>query len=297
MKLGLDPRLPILNGQDYDKQLYTRLYDIFRSQAAAVNAVDEVGAQNTADIAANAAAVAGHATDISTNTAAIAQNAADISTNTAAIAENTADISANTAAIGQNAADVAALKAPTKTGSAQFIRAANEILMTGIVTDLGLEIGDVIQITGSASNNLILTVEYITDANDINVNYAHRNGAGPLSLTNETVGCTIKRLSKWYAAPLGLGQDWVFLTATDRTPNTAYRNTTRRPLMFQRYVNIASGISDISVSRAGSVWTSLVSTASTYATAFSFLVPPDWYYRSNFAASDSTLRTFWAELR
>lgn len=54
MKLPLDPRLPIQGGQDYGKQLYTRLYDIFRSHAAAVNAVDAAGTQNATDIAARA---------------------------------------------------------------------------------------------------------------------------------------------------------------------------------------------------------------------------------------------------
>lgn len=51
MKLGTDPRLPILSGQDYQRNLYARLYDIFRSHAAAVNAVDDASTQNAADIA------------------------------------------------------------------------------------------------------------------------------------------------------------------------------------------------------------------------------------------------------
>lgn len=118
---------------------------------------------------------------------------------------------------------------PVKTASAQFVRATNEILMNGIVTGLGLEVGDVIQITGSASNNITMTVEVITDVNDINVNYEHRNGAGPLSLTDETVVCTIKRIAKWYNAPIGLGQAWVDVTAS-RVMNTSYLNSTNRSI-------------------------------------------------------------------
>ncbi len=58
MRLGTDPRLPILSGQDYQRNLYARLYDIFRSHAAAVNAVDDTATKNASDIATNTTNIA-----------------------------------------------------------------------------------------------------------------------------------------------------------------------------------------------------------------------------------------------
>lgn len=112
----------------------------------------------------------------------------------------------------------------TITGSANFQKLNNRISLIGIVAALGLEPGDVISVLGSIGNNKYFTVESLT-ANTVEVNIAHKNGAGPLSLFDETgVIVTIKLLSKWYNAPLGLGQKWVNVLA-DRNTGTPYTNT------------------------------------------------------------------------
>lgn len=117
---------------------------------------------------------------------------------------------------------------PTLTGAATFTSSSNTINLAGIAPALELEIGDVIQVSGSTSNDNLYTVEVINNDNSIVVNYEHRNGAGPLSLTNETTNVTIKRIAKWYSAPLGLGQAWVVVSS--RSPGTTYTNTTGRTI-------------------------------------------------------------------
>lgn len=136
---------------------------------------------------------------------------------------------------------------PTTTGSAVFTRATNNIQMTGIVAALGLEVGDVIQITGTVSNNFTMTVEVVTDANNIIVNAAHANGSGSLSLTNETATCTIKRIAKNSVAPLGLGQAWVDVTAS-RAAGVTYTNTTGRAIAVSvTYLQNTTGTSTLLV--------------------------------------------------
>lgn len=130
-------------------------------------------------------------------------------------------------------------------GSAAFTRIDNQIVLTGIVPTLALEVGDVIEITGSASNNRLHTVESIADDDTIIVNYEHRNGAGSLSVVDETTNVTIKRIAKWFNAPLGLGQAWVDVIAI-RAGNTNYTSPTNRttsisvcghpPLASQMYI-------------------------------------------------------------
>ncbi len=110
---------------------------------------------------------------------------------------------------------------PHTNGSATFTRSSNQIVLTGIVSSLALEVGDVIQITGSASNNRLHTVESITNDDTIIVNYEHRNGAGSLSLVDETSNVTIKRIAKWFSAPVGLGQAWVTVSRSNNTTYTS----------------------------------------------------------------------------
>jgi hypothetical protein len=182
---------------------------------------------------------------------------------------------------------------PVKTGSAQFVRAANEILMTGIVTDLGLEIGDVIQVTGTTNNNFTMTVEKITDANDINVNYEHRNGAGPLSLTDETAAnTTIKRIAKWNNAPLGLGQAWVNVSAS-RAYATTYTNTTRRPIK----ANVTQGaLSNPSLTlQVGGVTVGDLSAQTITRLAVGDVVPP--LSKNAYSVTGNGSVQFWVELR
>ncbi|PHM64215.1 hypothetical protein Xsto_03238 [Xenorhabdus stockiae] len=121
---------------------------------------------------------------------------------------------------GQSTVDVMSQKSVTEafhslqpeiTGGADFVASSNTIGMVGMVSALKLEVGDVIQTIGAQSNRLF-TVEVILNDNNIVVNFEHRNGAGSLSLTNETTSVTIKRMTKWYNAPIGLGQAWVDVT-------------------------------------------------------------------------------------
>lgn len=121
---------------------------------------------------------------------------------------------------------------PSMTGTATFTKSSNKIAMTGIKANLGLEIGDVIQVSGSAKagNNKIFTCESV-NTDDVVVNYEHRNGAGVLSLTDESgkTGVTIKRVAKWYNAPLGLGQAWVDVNSLV-VVNSSRTNSTNRPI-------------------------------------------------------------------
>ena len=136
-----------------------------------------------------------------------------------------ADLPLEAVPLGQ----IALLMQPALAASATFTRLTNNIAMTGIVTALGLEIGDVIQITGSTSNNRLHTIESITDVNNVIVNEAHKNGAGSLSLVTETATVTIKRIAKSFNARLGLGQEWVDVTAS-RVAAIVYTNTTGKPI-------------------------------------------------------------------
>lgn len=125
---------------------------------------------------------------------------------------------------------------PTLTGAATFTSSSNTINLAGIAPALELEIGDVIQVSGSTSNNNLYTVEIINNDNSIVVNYEHRNGAGPLSLTNETANATIKRIAKWHSAPLGLGQAWVNVKDS-RANNVVYTNTANRTIVANVHTN------------------------------------------------------------
>lgn len=115
------------------------------------------------------------------------------------------------------------------TGTATFTAITNNINLTGI--GLGVEIGDVIQISGAddAKNNSEFTIEVITDANNIIVNQAHANKGTTKNVAARVsdTGVTVKLLAKWHNAPIGIGQDWVDVTSS-RTIVTAYPNITNR---------------------------------------------------------------------
>lgn len=107
----------------------------------------------------------------------------------------------------------------------------NEIYCEGIVTALGLEVGDVIQFMGTDYNDKLHTVEGVIDSDNIIVNYEHSDsrGKGPLMLTNETADCTIRRIAKWYNAPTGVGQAWVDVNSLV-VVNSSRTNSTNRPI-------------------------------------------------------------------
>lgn len=116
-------------------------------------------------------------------------------------------------------------------GTATFTATTNNINLTGV--GIGVEIGDVIQISGAidAKNNSEFTVEVITDANNIIVNQAHANKGTSKNVAAQAgdTGVTVKLLAKWYNASDSLGRDWVNVTSI-RTINTNYPNNIKREL-------------------------------------------------------------------
>ena len=127
------------------------------------------------------------------------------------------------------------------TGAATFTATTNNINLTGI--GIGVEIGDVIQISGAedAKNNSEFTIEVITDANNIIVNQAHANKGTTKNVANRAsdTGVTVKLLAKWYNAPLGLGRDWVDVTSS-RIAGTTYSNNINRSFDIAVTANVFS---------------------------------------------------------
>ena len=117
------------------------------------------------------------------------------------------------------------------TGTATFTAITNNINLTGI--GIGVEIGDVIQISGAedSKNNSEFTIEVITDANNIIVNQAHANKGTTKNVAARVsdTGVTVKLLAKWYNAPLGLGQDWV-IVLPNRMAGTTYPTQVNRAI-------------------------------------------------------------------
>jgi hypothetical protein len=116
----------------------------------------------------------------------------------------------------------------TITGTATFTNSTNNIALTGIGS-IGLEIGDVVQVTGTANNNKLFTVEVITDSGNVIVNQAHAGGTTSKSLVNETVSATVMLVSKWFNAPIGLGQGWC-TPSSSRALDVTYTNNTNRTI-------------------------------------------------------------------
>lgn len=134
-------------------------------------------------------------------------------------------------AVAQNASTQ-----PTITGNYTAVGTVdNKITMIGIVSALALEVGDVIQISGSTDghNDKLYTVERIDNDNSIIVNYEHagNRGNGSLRLIDQTTNVTIKLIAKWFNAPIGMGQAWVDVTSR-RVNGTTYTNTAGRPIQL-----------------------------------------------------------------
>lgn len=121
---------------------------------------------------------------------------------------------------------------PSMTGSIALNGTTNNtVVMTDIVTELDLEVGDVIRIDAGAYNKLH-TVESITDNSSIIVNYEHAGNRanGSLKLPDFTGSATVTRIAKWFNAPIGLGQAWIDMKA-GRVANAVYTNTTGRSIV------------------------------------------------------------------
>lgn len=98
------------------------------------------------------------------------------------------------------------------------------------------------------------------------------------------------------AQVIGVGQTWQDFTAS-RVDNTAYQNTTGRPIMVAVSQDDLSGTNRMwaYVSTNGSTWVTVMSSMSSESTrgSFSFIVPAGHYYR----VDTSTTIIYWTELR
>jgi len=115
---------------------------------------------------------------------------------------------------------------PKISGATIFTNSTNNINLLNI-GDRGLEIGDVVTVTGSSSNNKDFTVEVITDANNIIVNQAHADGTTTKSLVDETVSATVTLFARAGKAEIGAGQGWVNVTSSRSVGSVATNNTGR----------------------------------------------------------------------
>ena len=96
---------------------------------------------------------------------------------------------------------------PSVTGTVTLSNTPNTVALTDIVTDLGLVIGDVINISGVG----LRRIDSIPDNNSVVVNSAHSTNQsnGPLVLPSNSMSRTITLVAKWYNAARGLGQAFV----------------------------------------------------------------------------------------
>lgn len=128
-------------------------------------------------------------------------------------------------------------------GTATFTATTNNINLTGI--GIGVEIGDVIQISGAddAKNNSEFTIEVITDANNVIVNQAHANKGTAKNVANRSgdTNVTVKLLSKYYNATIGLGQGWVNMLSVRSVGSTYLNNIQRAINLAIKGTNQASG--------------------------------------------------------
>lgn len=121
---------------------------------------------------------------------------------------------------------------PSITGVATLTGTNNEIEISGLITGLRLDKGDVVEVIASPIGyNKLHTVESLINAGKICVNYEHcgARGNGSLKLPDYTGQVTIKRIAKWYNAAEGLGQEWVELTGV-RGKNIVNTNNTGRAI-------------------------------------------------------------------
>jgi len=128
---------------------------------------------------------------------------------------------------------------PSVTGTATFTNSTNRISLTGVGSLTGLAVGDVIEVTGSTSNNDVFTVTDVSLGADlIEVNDAHAGKTTSKSLTLETAtaSVTVTLVCKANKAPLGYGQGWVNVS---RFGGSTYTNTTGRAIsyVFNLFVN------------------------------------------------------------
>lgn len=199
-------------------------------------------------------------------------------------------------AVNKKYVDDALYLQPSMTGSITLNGTTdNTVVMTDIVTELGLEIGDVIRIDTGAYNKLH-TVESITDNSSIAVNYEHagNRGNGSLKLPDFTGQANVTRVMKWFNAPIGVGQDWVDVNAF-RTGTTVYTNQTGRMIFASVPVGASGPAKRVLVD---GVDVAVLGTAgqSVYA-KFLIPIPDKSSYNKSFSEDYSINIGPWVELR
>jgi hypothetical protein len=177
-------------------------------------------------------------------------------------------------------------------GSATFSNTTNNIALTGIGS-IGLEIGDVVQVTGTASNNKLFTVEVITDNGNVIVNQAHAGGTTSKSLVDETVSANVTLVAKWFCAPLGLGQGWVSMVSS-RDISVNYTNSTGRTISFSTLIGAIIG-SDV-LHRVDGVTSAAATDDSTDNPSLTSIVPHGSVY-TVLAPGGAGAIGLWGELR
>lgn len=190
---------------------------------------------------------------------------------------------------------------PVFAGVATLTGADNKIVMTGIVSTLSLEKGDVIKITAGANsqNSRERTVESIINDNEIIVNYEHcgSRGNGSLKLSDESsITCTVKRVAKWFNCSEMLGQEPVnFLNKSFRVINGVYQNPLNRPI----YVQISATQAGYAyISPDGVNWIGNYHTSSDTSSlqVLNLKIPAGWYYKTTTYDNRATFGT-WVEIR
>lgn len=162
------------------------------------------------------------------------------------------------------------------TGNATFNGTTQTIDLIGI-GNITLAIGDVIEVTGTTSNNKLFTVESIPSANQIIVNYEHRGTSTPIPskrLINETATATVTLYNRAKNAPLGQGQGWV------KTPMSAAeirQNLTGRTISWLCGTDNAYTPSQISLDGINWIDTAYSSGSTRYTMAIE--VPNGYYFK------------------
>jgi len=172
-------------------------------------------------------------------------------------------------------------------GTAVFTNTDNNIELTNI-GDIGLEVGDVIQVSGSTNNDTEFTVEVITDADNVIVNAAHAGGTSTKSLVDETVSVTVTLLVKAKSAGLGVGQAWKNVMGA-RAGNVTYTNTTGKTIMVSVFTT-SSVTYTVTVDGVNVVYIASADTVS----GSCFAVPDGSSYKLGLAPPGIAV---WSELR
>lgn len=151
----------------------------------------------------------------------------------------------------------------------------NTVVMTDIVPELALEIGDVIRIETGAYNKLH-TVESITDNSSIIVNYEHAGNRvdGSLKLPDFTGQATVTRIAKWHGASVELGRAWVNFAGT-----VTRQNTTGRGIQINGSYG-TSNPAQLEISNDGVTFRRMCRSINENYWSTSFILPDGWYMKS-----------------